>query len=95
MDRKEQIKKLREESHSLFLQRERVHEELSKLELEQAWEDHPCECVKLNGDIEIYDMMEQERRNRRGLGFGFVSHCLSAIKNCPKCEGKGIPQLAG
>ncbi len=95
MDRKEQMNLLRAESRSLQTRRDLIHKMLDKLELEQAWEDHPCTCVKLNGDIGIYDMMEQERRNRRGLGFGFVSHCLSAIKNCPKCEGKGIPQLAG
>jgi len=92
MDRKERINELKEESHKLLLQRDKVHDELSKLERDLSFENHPCTCVKLNRDIEIYNMGEQERRKRRGIGFGLVAETLSALMFCPECEGTGIPK---
>lgn len=65
--------------------------ERRKLELEQNREDHPCQCVKLNKDIEVFDMQEQERRGRVPLGLGFVADCLTAIKDCHVCNGTGVP----
>jgi len=66
--------------------------ERKKLELEEAKQNHTCSCVKLNRDIEIYDMVEQERRGRRGLQLGgLVAETLSARKDCRTCGGTGKP----
>lgn len=70
-----------------------LSKEIAQLRLEQQKEEHPCTCVKLNGDIEIYDMAEQARRNRNPLSCGgFVAHSLSARKDCPYCQGTGKPK---
>ncbi len=89
--RKERIQELRIKAECLRKQSDELYTEIHKLEMEQAKEDHPCSCVKLNGDIEIYDMVEQERRGRRGLQFGTVADTLSARKDCEFCKGTGKP----
>ena len=89
--RKERLQEIDTKLNSLGELREELLRERRVLDLEQRKEDHPCSCVKLNGDIEIYDMQEQERRGRNPLGLGFVADCLTALKNCPVCNGTGVP----
>lgn len=91
MNRKARIREIDTLCQSLQRQLDILHDELKELRLEQSIEDHPCPCVKLNSDIEVYDMIEQERHGRRGLGFGLVAETLSAIKLCEVCKGTGIP----
>lgn len=51
---------------------------------------HPCYCVKLNRDIEVYTMDEEARRNRTELSYSsFVSEAVTARKDCPDCHGTG------
>jgi hypothetical protein len=93
--RKARLQQLRAEVSQLDGVRASLLTEISKLDLEQRKEDHPCACVKLNGDIEIYDMQEQERRGRKPLGLGPVADCLTARKDCQVCKGTGIPVIPG
>lgn len=51
--------------------------------------EYNCPCVRLNKDIDIFDMSDQEIANRNGFGCGWVSECLSARRDCPQCHGKG------
>ncbi len=90
--RQARIHELRAKADKMRREVDAIYDEVHKLEMEQAKEDHPCSCVKLNGDIEIYDMVEQERRGRRGLGLGMVAETLSARKDCPVCKGTGKPK---
>jgi hypothetical protein len=48
-----------------------------------------CVCVRLNEDLGIRTMSEQEAAGRRGLQLGSVSETLSALKDCPHCKGRG------
>lgn len=89
--RKERMTAISTERHILQSQIDKLDKEMDKLRMEQSREDHPCSCVKLNGDISIFDMVEQERRGRTGLGFGFVSETLSCDKDCQVCHGTGKP----
>jgi hypothetical protein len=53
---------------------------------------HPCPCVRLNEDIGVFDMIQQDKANRNPFGLGYVAACLSADKNCPICHGTGVPK---
>jgi DNA repair exonuclease SbcCD ATPase subunit len=90
-ERRTRINDLQTERHALTVKINSVNEELKQLNLANEKEDHPCSCVRLNGDIEIYDMQEQTRRGRNPLGLGLVSQCLSARAECPVCKGTGKP----
>lgn len=91
-ERKERLQAIDVIIRRLQLQVNDLQEERNKLRLEEQREEHPCSCVKLNGDIEIYDMQEQERRGRSPLSVGgFVAHTLSARLDCPSCKGTGKP----
>jgi len=48
-----------------------------------------CSCVGANWKLGIYTSGDQEQRGRVGLSFGLVSETLSALKNCPNCDGTG------
>lgn len=61
------------------------------LEKNRALRKFTCVCVRLNKDIGVTDMIEQEAAGRRGLQTGIVIETLSALKNCPSCRGSGIP----
>ncbi len=90
--RKERLQQLRETVSKLDQQRNEALTEIKKLDLEQKREEYPCSCVKLNGDVEIYDMQEQERRGRNPLSVGgFVMDTLTARKDCTTCNGTGVP----
>lgn len=92
--RQARIQKLRAEAQDLREKSDKLYAEIHKLDLEQRKEDHPCACVKLNRDIEIYDMGEQERRGRTPLSVGgFVADTLTAIKSCTVCNGTGVPVI--
>lgn len=91
-DRKVSIQTLCSKAEVLQTELDELRRQRVALDLEVSREDHPCSCVKLNKDIEIYDTMEQERRGRVGLSLGgWVSETLSARKDCEYCKGKGIP----
>jgi hypothetical protein len=90
--RQARLKKIREDLDKLDSRRYKLIEEREVLERAEAKEKYNCPCVKLNADLGIHDMMQQEGANRRGLQMGYVSLCLSCEKNCPVCQGKGIPQ---
>lgn len=90
--RQARIQELRAKLYKLRKQSDDLFTEIAKLELEQRKEDHPCTCVKLNKDVEIYDMQEQERRGRNPLSVGgFVADTLTARKDCTVCNGTGVP----
>lgn len=89
--RRSTISRLREERDELQKRVYALNDSIKELQLLEDKEQHPCSCVKLNGDIEIYDMQEQERRGRVPLDLGLVSECLSARKDCPICKGTGKP----
>jgi hypothetical protein len=90
--RQKRIQELRYKASQLREQSDTIYQEIAKLDMEQRKEDHPCTCVKLNGDIEIYDMQEQERRGRKPLSVGgFVADTLTARKDCQECGGTGKP----
>jgi|SRR5271157_1667800 len=92
ISRKDRIQELRSEARTLQTQVDTLHKECNALELEQQKYDHPCTCVKLNRDVEIFDMGEQSRRGRTPLSMGgFVADCLSAREDCDTCKGTGIP----
>jgi hypothetical protein len=65
--------------------------EQSQLLFEDEIEHYSCECVRENRDIGVFDMMQQQEANRRPLGLGLVSECLSADRSCPLCNGEGVP----
>jgi hypothetical protein len=91
-NRRDRIRQLRDQVSVLDKQRNEKLTEIHKLELEQRKEEHPCSCVKLNRDVEIYDMQEQERRGRNPLSVGgFVADTLTALKGCRECKGTGKP----
>jgi hypothetical protein len=90
--RQARIQQLRAEADKLRKKSDELYGEIKLLSLEQSKEEHPCTCVKLNRDIEVFDMQEQERRGRVPLSMGgFVMDNLSAIKNCRECNGTGKP----
>lgn len=90
--RQARIQELRAQADKLRKQSDKLYAEIAKLDLEQRKEDHPCACVKLNRDVEIYDMGEQERRGRNPLSLGgFVADTLTARKDCTVCMGTGKP----
>lgn len=88
--RQARLKEIREELEKLDSRRYTLIEEREKLERAEAKDKYNCSCVRLNGDIGIHDMMQQETANRRGLQLGTVSLTLSCDKDCPICKGKGI-----
>ena len=88
-ERRARINDLQTERRALTVKINGLNEELKQLNLEDEKEDYPCSCVRLNRDIEIYDMQEQTRRGRNPLGLGMVSECLSARVECPTCKGTG------
>lgn len=90
-ERQERIDSIRVIIQRLNGQVTELTTELHKLETEQFREEHPCSCVRLNGDIEIYDMAEQSRRNREPLQLGAVYATHSARKDCTTCHGTGKP----
>lgn len=93
-DRKERIRQLRAEAQDLREKSDKLYTEIHKLDLEQRKEEHPCSCVKLNRDIEVFDMQEQERRGRAALSCGgFVADTLSARRDCTICNGSGVPVI--
>lgn len=51
--------------------------------------DKRCGCVRLNRELGIFTMVDQERAKRRGLGSGLVADTYSARSDCPECHGTG------
>lgn len=68
-----------------------LYAERKKLMMLGKREEYSCSCVRLNSEIGIFDMIEQEESNRNGIGCGLVSETLSALKCCPNCSGTGKP----
>ncbi len=90
--RQARLQVIRVEQDKLNKRQQELAEERQKLEHEQFKEEHPCSCVKLNGDIEVYDMGEQARRGRVALQLGAVYATHSARKDCETCGGTGKPK---
>ena len=70
-----------------------VDQKLKPLEQEESRAEHPCSCVRLNSDIGVNDMGDAEESRRRTFGLGLVAELLSADRDCPKCEGTGVPKV--
>lgn len=49
-----------------------------------------CGCVRVNGEIDIVTMVDQEKRGRIGIEPGLVEKTRSARKDCPECKGTGL-----
>lgn len=84
-----QINVLRRRRDELQAELSSIDDELGRLHLLRDQEEFNCPCVRINGDIGIGDMHEQDRRRRTGLTLGWVSRTLSASLDCPLCLGKG------
>lgn len=69
-----------------------LQDEISRLELDRDRERYNCSCVRLNSDIGIGDIHEQERRGRTGCTLGWVARTLSALKDCSVCHGSGVAE---
>lgn len=92
-ERQKKIHELREQARRLQKASDDLFKEVRALEVEQAKEEHPCSCVKLNETIEVYDMGEQARRGRECVALlGMVYQNLSARKDCEVCKGTGKPK---
>ncbi len=93
ISREDRLSELRSEILTVQRQLDKLHEERRTLELEQEKYDHPCACVKLNKDVEIFSRSEQERRGRIHLSLGYlIGDTLSARTDCGVCLGTGIPR---
>lgn len=91
--RRERIQAIDRQAAALQTTLNLMHAQRRELELEEVREAHPCDCVKLNASIGIHDTGEQARQGREGLSFGgWVSETLSALKDCPRCHGTGVPE---
>lgn len=90
--RKARIQQAQAERQQLQSKVDALSKEIAELRLAEERDEHPCSCVKLNRDVEIYDMGEQARRGREPLSCGgFVADTLSARKDCEYCQGTGKP----
>lgn len=90
--RKARIQQAQAERQQLQSKVDALSKEIAELRLAEEKDEHPCSCVKLNKDVEIYDMGEQERRGRNPLSCGgFVADTLTARKDCEYCHGTGKP----
>jgi hypothetical protein len=78
-DKRSLINELSEEREGLLDRVSVIDKELRRLELEKGHEEHPCSCVRLNRDIEVYDIADADRKHRRTLGLGFVSELLHRL----------------
>lgn len=90
--------RLREQLAALFAKRRDLNAQIDLLDKEtrslrmvQSRQDHPCGCVRLNGEIGVNTMRDAETHRRTTFGLGFVSELLSADINCAMCEGSGVP----
>jgi hypothetical protein len=93
MNRRAEIFSLHEERRHLSSEIAKIDHKLDALHLEQSREDHPCPCVVLNQDIDIFSMVQiiQSKRELFSVGSELVGGCLSALKSCPICHGTGVP----
>lgn len=90
--RRARIQQAQAERQQLQTKVDALSKEIAELRLAEERDEHPCSCVKLNRDVEIYDMGEQERRGRVPLSVGgFVADTLTARKDCQECGGTGKP----
>lgn len=83
----EQAKELETRLYDLYKKKAEVELAIERL-------DHPCSCVCLNKEIDIWDCREQEAKRRNGFGAGLVADSLSANLDCPTCHGSGVPPTA-
>jgi hypothetical protein len=86
------IRQINTELDRLDKERFALLKEKNDLLLARSKTQHSCSCVRLNRDINITNIGDQIRANRRGLGLGLVAETLSADCGCPFCKGTGIPQ---
>ena len=87
-----QREELRQKRAPLVVQVAEIEKQITALELEAERLQYPCECVRLNSELSVYSMEDQEEKNRHGLTCGAIYRCLSADNGCPLCHGSGIPQ---
>jgi hypothetical protein len=85
------IQEIRRKLDELYRQTTALHEELDARTLADAIERHPCQCVRLNGHIGIFDSGQQEAAGRVGLMLGLVANSISSVRDCPVCGGTGVP----
>lgn len=91
-ERKARLAQAEQERREHQSKADELGREIHQLRLDDVREEYPCTCVKLNSDIEIFDMAEQARRNRNCLAVtGMVAECLTARKDCEWCSGTGKP----
>jgi len=91
--RKERIRELRQQVDQLNKKKNELFDEIVRLDLEERKEEYSCLCVRLNRDIDVFDMAEQEHKHRNPLSVGgFVADTLSARKDCTTCQGTGKPK---
>lgn len=83
------LKEIHDEIMDLVQRKDELIEERQALVLADARKTYDCTCVKLNRDISVNDMAQQEKAGRRGLGLGPVCETLSSDKKCPTCGGTG------
>ena len=49
-----------------------------------------CGCVRINRELGIVTMVDQERARRRSWESGLVADSKSARIDCPECNGAGF-----
>ena len=91
-DEELELSRIRERIDAIDAERRRLSARRQEIEDARARQKFVCACVRLNKDIDIHGMAEQEVLGRYGLQLGLVSETLSALKACPSCRGSGIPK---
>jgi len=86
---KSKLTDARKELDAIDKTRWALTQKIKKLEFKIAERTYTCPCVRLNSDIGITNMVQQETAGRKGLQFGLVAETFSAKKNCPHCKGSG------
>lgn len=93
MSNRKRINELWAQRQELYRQISLLNKERKRLEDDDLKAEHPCQCVRLNRDIGVYDMAEQARKQRQFIEpGGLVSEGYSADRNCARCRGTGVPK---
>ena len=88
----DELRIIRARISKIDAERSRLLKRAKEIEDGRARRKFTCACVRLNKDIDIGDMSEQHAAGRRGLQLGLVAETLSALEDCARCGGSGIPK---
>lgn len=89
---REKVRTLQEKIDPIATAIKAIEDDIKVIDMEINHLKHPCPCVRLNEDIGVLDVIQQDKSHRNPFGLGYVGACLSADKNCPICHGTGVPK---